>query len=127
MITRTQALILLAVSLAAVTGSQLLFKAGMVRTLAQRHSDPTVSAMVWRVLADPLIWLAIALVLVGVATWYLAMVRLPLSLMLPMAGIVAPLVSIGAYVILGEALTSAKVAAISVIAFGVAWLAWLSG
>jgi drug/metabolite transporter (DMT)-like permease len=77
-------------------------------------------------LADPLLWFAGLLILLGVICWYLSMTRLPLSLMLPLAAAIAPVVSVGAYFLLGEVLTPAKIAAIAMITVGVSWLGWLN-
>lgn len=78
-----------------------------------------------RALSDPLTWVAGSLVVIGAGCWYLALTRLPLSLMLPVAGLVAPIVAIAAHFALGESLSIAKLAAIFVIAFGVIWLGFL--
>lgn len=111
-------------SLTAVALSQLILKARFSHLGLSGHDSflPILS----RVLSDPLCWIAAALVVGGAACWYLAMIGLPLSFMLPTAGIVAPIVSLGAYLLLGESLTPAKLAAILVIASGVAWLGWLN-
>jgi drug/metabolite transporter (DMT)-like permease len=126
MMTRTGALAALAVSLATVGTSQLVFKARLNRLAEHFYAGPTALAIAWRALCDPVLWLAALLILIGFVCWYLAMLRLPLSMMLPMAASIAPLVSIGSYFILGENLTPTKIAAILVIAGGVAWLGWLN-
>jgi drug/metabolite transporter (DMT)-like permease len=126
MLSRAGALAALAVSLATVGTSQLVFKARLNRLAEHFDAGPTPLVIAWRALCDPLLWLAGLLVLIGFVCWYLAMLRLPLSMMLPMAASIAPLVSIGSYFILGESLTPTKIAAILVIAGGVAWLGWLN-
>ncbi len=124
--TKMTALLTLGISLVAVAISQLAFKAAFTRLAEHWAPGHAYGTTAWRVAADPLIWTAVVLVLLGAACWYLAMIRLPLSLMLPMASVISPIVSIGAYFMLGESLTPAKVAAILMIAAGVAWLGWLN-
>lgn len=124
--TKMIAVTLLAVSLAAVSASQLILKYALSRQEWPLIDGDQWTAAAWRLVSSPTIWVGASLVLVGVICWYLAMVRLPLTLMLPMAGSIAPVVSIGAYVFLGESLTPYKIAAIVLIAAGVSWLAWLN-
>jgi drug/metabolite transporter (DMT)-like permease len=125
-VTRAAAFTALGVSLTAVGISQLVFKARLNRLAEDFDAGSLPLATVWRALSDPLLWLAGLLVLVGIVSWYLAMVRLPLNTMLPLAASIAPVVSIGSYFILGEVLTPTKIAAILFIAAGVAWLGWLN-
>lgn len=122
--TRSAALVLLAISIGSVAVSQLLFKAA----LSGFATEQTTS---WRELAGSMllersVWLAVLLVAVGVVGWYGAMIKLPLSFMLPIAGVIAPVVSILASVFLGEHLSPAKMSAIILIAIGVTWLGWLN-
>jgi drug/metabolite transporter (DMT)-like permease len=124
--TKVIAMTLLAVSLCTVAASQLLFKYAFSRHDWQLAAGETWFTLGWRLMLNPAVWAGAILVLVGVVCWYLAMIRLPLSLMLPMAGIIAPVVSVAAYFLLGEILTPAKFAAILLIAGGVAWLGLLN-
>ena len=124
--TRMMALVVLAVSLASVTASQLILKVRMGPLSALLHMGQPWTAVLMRALADPYMWLGGACVAVGGACWYLAMTKLPLSLMLPVSSVIAPCASIGAYYFLGENLSLAKVSAIIVIMVGVSWLGWLN-
>ena len=72
--------------------------------------------------ADPTLWCAGSLLILSALCWYVALVRLPLSVMMPTAAIVAPLVSISAHFFLGEPMSVQKASAIALIAGGVAWL-----
>lgn len=114
----------LTVSLAAVAVSQLVFKARL--PLAAAYGNRPLHVAAWHALSDPLLWVGGVLVLVGVICWYVAMIRLPLSFMLPMAALLAPTGSIGAYYFLGEDLTFSKISAILIIAAGAIWLGWLN-
>ena len=119
---RTMALTILAVSILTVGVSQLILKSRLSHLASSPQPDATVFATVLRLLHDPLVWCAIALVLVSVVSWYVAMILLPLSLMLPVAGMIAPIVSISAHFVLGESLGATKLAAIAMISCGVIWL-----
>jgi drug/metabolite transporter (DMT)-like permease len=68
-------------------------------------------------------WLVIALVVAGAALWYLAMIRIPVSVMLPLASLVSPIVAVGAHYFLGESLSPSKVGAIGLVVAGGFWLA----
>lgn len=124
--TKTTAFLTLAASLGTVAISQLLFKARLMDLHQDADLRSTLLAAAGRAARDPLLWLAVVMVLVGAICWYLSMIRLPLSFMLPMAAAIAPVVSISAHFLLGEALTAAKIAAILTVAAGVAWLGWLN-
>ena len=121
------ALAALAASIVLMAGAQLLLKA---RLNVLGHQRAESVGGLWRTLldglGDPLIWAAGLVIGVAAACWYSAMLRLPISLMLPLAGLIAPIVSIGAWLLLGESLSAAKIAAILLIAGGAAWLGWLS-
>jgi len=119
------ALAMLLVSLASATTSQLILKARLVSLAESLQLGHGVLAVLIRALSDPYIWLGGGGVVIGGACWYLAMTKLPLSLMLPAASIIAPCASIGAYYFFGESLTAAKICAIAVIVIGVSWLGWL--
>jgi len=124
--TRSTALFIFAVGLATVAISQLILKAAVPRLAERWAISQSYSAVAAATLADPLLWIGVLLVLIGASCWYLAMMGLPLSLMMPMSGVIAPVVSVGAYLVFGEALSPAKCAAIAVIAAGVAWLGYLN-
>jgi drug/metabolite transporter (DMT)-like permease len=102
----------------ASTISQLLIKARM---------DPiTASGGSYRSLfTDPLIWLAVACIVTFVVCWYAALARLELSLMMAWSAVVLPMIALGGWMFLGEALGVGKVVAIVIIAIGVACLAIL--
>ena len=114
--------ILLAVSLLSVACSQLLLKA----RLTLRASAPDAQWII-ETLKDPWIWMGAILVLLGVVCWYLALMRLPLSFMMPMAVLISPVVSVGAWIFLGEAIELQQAAAIAVITTGALWLAAAQG
>ena len=124
--TNATALLSLGVSIALMSVAQLVLKARFLLLGHSGEAAPGLWETVQKALADPLIWLAGGLIGVGACCWYLAMLRLPISLMLPLAGLIAPIVSLGAWLMLGESLTPAKFAAILVIAAGAAWLGWLN-
>lgn len=124
--TRANAVICLSVSLAAVAISQITLKASLIRLERAWMPGQSYRQFAWLVLTDPANWMAVALMTIGVVGWYLAMLRLPLSLMLPMSGFIAPVVTVGAWAVLGETLSLPKIAAIVTIAAGVAWLGWLN-
>lgn len=113
-------------SLVLVATSQLLIKWVMNLSSADENIVPSFSDIVMGIVQNPIAWLAIVMFGIGGIFWYLSMLKLPLTLMLPVSASIAPLVSIGAHFFLGEPLPPVKIAAIMLIAFGVAWLAWLS-
>lgn len=113
------AILALAVSIISVAASQLVLKARLQR--------PQLAPWGWQralleAACDPVIWLGIFLVLLGAACWYVALTRLPVSFMLPVAAVIAPMTAIGAHFFLGEGLTLNKLAAIGLITMGVVWL-----
>lgn len=124
--TRMQALLVFAISLSSVAVSQLLLKAGLTRLASDGIQPASLIEQVRRGIADPLLWTGGALLVTGMLCWYVAMTRLPLSLMMPLAALIAPAVALGAWACLGEPLTLMKIAAISVIAVGAIWLGWLN-
>lgn len=124
--TNSSAMLSLTISLSTIAAAQLLLKARLALLGYEADLVPTVTATMQRAVSDPWFWCAGGLVLTSAITWYAAMLRLPLSLMLPLAALLAPMVSIGAWALLGEDLTPAKCAAITVIAAGTAWLGWLN-
>lgn len=124
--TRGVALLIFAFCLAAVAGSQLLLKGGMARIANATVSDGSVYGLLMKGLSEPLMWIGGFLLVTGGLAWYVAMIRLPLSLMMPMAALIAPAVSVGAAMFFGEPLTSSKIAAIVLIVSGAVWLGALN-
>jgi drug/metabolite transporter (DMT)-like permease len=120
------ALLVFAVSLISVAGSQLLFKTRMMQLGEVSGADSTIFTVLSRLLVDPLFWGAGLMVGVGAVCWYSAMIKLPLSFMLPIASLIAPMTAVGAYFWLGESLPPEKLAAIAWIAVGAVWLGYLS-
>lgn len=123
MISRSTAVMFLVMSLAAVAASQIIIKArfmGAGLDLSSRDSFwvDTLS----RILCDPAVWFCGGLLVFGALCWYLALIRLPLSFMLPVAGVLSPIVAIAAHYWLDEPLPPQKLAAICLIAVGVVWL-----
>lgn len=115
------ALAALAFSLLAIAASQLVIK-WRFGTLAGTPAANGEFRLVAAVLGDPWLWLGAVLVISGAIAWYVALSRLPVSFMMPTAGLVAPLTSFGAWWFLGESMTAQKCAAIAIILFGVIWL-----
>jgi drug/metabolite transporter (DMT)-like permease len=125
MLTPRLSFAIFAVSLAAIASAQLLSKWRIGAILQQIASfDSWLSTAVF-VLSDAWIWLIFGCMLLGVASWYIALSQLPLSLMMPIGSVVAPCVALGAHYFLGEPLSTSQVGAIVVIALGVAWLGYL--
>ncbi|MGF7055277.1 drug/metabolite transporter (DMT)-like permease [Bosea sp. OAE752] len=124
--TKLTALFLFAVSLISVAASQLLFKTRMMQIGESSAWEGSILAGISRLLVDPLIWMAGLMVVIGAVCWYSAMVKLPISFMLPIASLIAPMTAVGAYFLLGESLPLEKLAAIAWIAIGAVWLGSLS-
>lgn len=123
--TKNLAALIFAASLTSVAVSQLMFKAGMTRIAEQAGGAPRAQ-MIRYALTAPLMWVGAIALVTGATCWYIAMIRLPLSLMMPLAALIAPAVSIAAWGFFGEPLTPQMVAAISLIAVGALWLGWLN-
>lgn len=123
--TKKLAILVFAASLISVAASQLIFKAGMTRIGEQVSGLPWLQ-IVRLVLTSPMIWVGAVALVTGTACWYFAMTRLPLSLMMPLAALIAPTVSIAAWGFFGEPLTAQMLAAISLITVGALWLGWLN-
>lgn len=113
-----------AVALVAIASAQLLIKwrFGVIGM----HIEPgnTRLTVIRLLLTDGWLWTAGTLMIVGAVSWYLAMTQLPLTLMMPLASLVAPLVAFGAHFFLGEPLNGSQMAAIVLIAAGAAWLGY---
>ncbi|MBO6900919.1 MAG: hypothetical protein JJ864_06200 [Rhizobiaceae bacterium] len=122
MITDRIAYIALAAAILGVTGAQLLIKARFNALDLNSEMGRGFAGFFLLLLRDWPLWLAAFLMIGGAVLWYVSMIRLPLHFILPCAALISPLASIGAYFLLGEALSGQKVAAIAVIAVGVAWL-----
>ena len=100
----------------ASTISQLIIKA--------RMDAATGAAISYKsLLLSPMMWLAVALILVFVVCWYTALAKLQLSVMMAWSAVILPLTAVGGYMFLGEPLGIGKIASIGVIAAGVAMLA----
>lgn len=97
------------------TASQIIIKARL---------DPvTASGGSYRqLISDPLMWLAVVLILSFVVCWYTALTKIPLSVMMAWSAVVLPLTAVGAWMFLGEPLGVGKLVSIGVIAAGVAAL-----
>lgn len=119
--TRPVAGLLLALSILAIAAAQLLAKA-RVGAISTQGIDG-LPGILMAAASDPLIWLMIALLVTSAGLWYAAMWVLPVSIMVPCAAAVSPLVAIGAHFQLGEPLGAAKIGAIALITVGVVWLA----
>ena len=124
--TKQAAVIIFILGLICVAGSQLLMKARFASIeVASRDGRPLFSIL-FQIVTDVFVIFAGLLVVAGALCWYTALFKLPVSLMLPVAGVIAPIVSIGAHFLLGENLTPAKTSAILIIMTGVMWLGWLN-
>jgi len=121
MISQTVATILLGISILSMAAAQLLAK---VRIVALIGSDTGLSwlQILSICVTDSVLWLVGVLIVGSAGCWYLAMARLPVSIMVATASVLAPLVAIGAYIFIGERPTPSKLCAIALIAVGVAWL-----
>lgn len=99
----------------ASTASQVIIKARL---------DPVTAAggSYKQLFTDPLIWLAVVLILSFVVCWYTALTKIPLSVMMAWSAVVLPLTAIAAWMFLGEPLGFGKVVSIGIIAAGVAAL-----
>lgn len=122
MITDRIAYMALAAAILSVTGAQLLIKARFNALDLNGEMGRGGVHIVLLMMRDWPLWVAAFLMIGGAVLWYLSMIRLPLHFILPCAALISPLASIGAHFLLGEALSGQKVAAITLIAVGVAWL-----
>ena len=125
MLTYRGATLSLVVSLFCLAGSQILVKWRFGVLCLDSHEARSWPTWARIVLSDVGLWFAGLLIFGGAAAWYASMTRLPLSLMLPVGGVVSPLVAVGAHLLLGERLTPLEFVIILVIAGGVAALAFL--
>lgn len=114
----------LAVSIVSIAASQLIMKWRLSGIAPVETGQRTRVDYVWAAIGDGWIWLGVCLIGISAVLWYAAMSRLPLTLMMPMAALVAPLVAFSAYLFLREPLSSGQMMAIAMIAVGVAWLGY---
>ena len=100
------------------------FASAASQIIIKARVDPvTAAGGSYRQLAgDPLIWLAIAMILAFVGCWYAALTKLQLSVMMAWSAVVLPLIAMGSWMWLGEPLNLGKLVAIAIIAIGVAVL-----
>ena len=119
---RTLSFGLLVVAILAVAASQVLIKSRLHAPVDDAGVEQGFLRLVVALLGDWQAWLAGFIMVGAAACWYLAMVRLPVSLMIALSGTISPLVAIGAHFALGETLGPAKLAAIALISVGVIWL-----
>ena len=122
MISQPPATLLLGISILSMAAAQLLAKTRIVALIGS-GTGLSLLKILGIGLTDPLLWLVGVLIVGSAGCWYLAMARLPVSIMVAMASVLGPLVAIGAYIFIGERLTVSKLSAIGLIAVGVAWLA----
>lgn len=125
MITYRQAIGILIAGLACIALAQILIK-WRFNTLGLNGDGFAggLSAVIRLAIADIWLWLAGVMLIASAITWYTAMTRLPVSLMLPIASIVTPAVAVGAHFFLDEPLDLGKTLAILVTASGVGWLSY---
>lgn len=116
---------MIAVAIILASAAQLLIKARFDALQIGHLKEQSLWMLIVQLLGDAGLWVAGVMMISCAVLWYAALTRLPLSFVLPATAIIAPLVSVGAYFLLGEELTLAKSAAILVIATGVAWLGYL--
>lgn len=119
---RTLSFGLLVVAIATVAASQILIKSRLHAPVDDAGVEQGIAGLILALLGDWKAWLAGFMLVTSATCWYLAMIRLPVSLMIALAGTVSPLVAIGAHFALGETLGPAKLCAIALIAIGVIWL-----
>ncbi|MFO1099233.1 MAG: hypothetical protein U1E81_13425 [Xanthobacteraceae bacterium] len=111
-----------AVSICAYIVSQLLIKARLEKLGVGDALARNVASGLALLFGDLGCWIGGALVVVGGVCWYVAMTKLPIRLMVPMAAIITPAAALGGHFFLGEQLSWEKMLAIGVITVGVAWL-----
>ena len=125
MLTYRLALAVFVIGLASIASSQLIVKWRFGTIGASLAHGAGLLDIARAGLADKWLWVAALLIGTGLISWYAAMVRLPLTLMLPLGGIVSPIVVLGAHYLLGEPLTAGQAGAIVMITVGVALLGYL--
>lgn len=119
------AIFILVVGLCCIASSQLIVKwryAVIGPTIAPGTG---ILEILLTGLLDRWFWVALLLIGAGVVSWYVALTKLPLTFMFPVAGIVSPTVAIGAHMLLGEPLSMGQLGAVLLIAIGVVLLGLL--
>ena len=117
-------IIFMAGSIASLAAAQIILKWRFGHRLQGAAHPISPTEFITTALSDYWIWLGVTLIVLGALMWYAALTRLPLSFMMPIASLVAPITVVCAYVFLKEPLTAGQVAAIAMIAVGVAWLSY---
>jgi drug/metabolite transporter (DMT)-like permease len=125
MLTYRVAVVIFFIGLASIASSQLIIKWRYGVIGPTLGDSPAALDIARAVISDRWLWLAAVLIGTGVITWYTALVRLPLTFMFPVAGMVSPVVATGAHVLLAEPLSTGQMGAILMIAIGVALLGLL--
>jgi drug/metabolite transporter (DMT)-like permease len=110
------------VSISAYIVSQLLIKSRFERLGVADAFAQSIASGAGLIVRDSACWFAGLLVVTGGLCWYIAMTRLPIHLMVPMAAVITPAASVGAFLFLGEHLSLEKMMAIGLITIGVVWL-----
>jgi drug/metabolite transporter (DMT)-like permease len=124
MLTYRTAIVIFALGLVSIASSQLLVKWRFGVLGLESQPKKWGLELLGALLTDAWLWFAGLLIVASAISWYLALTRLPLTLMLPIAGIVPPIVAVGANQLLGEPLSGGQITAIAMIAIGVAWLGY---
>ena len=116
-------------SLLAILGSVIATAFAQVcMKMASRHfaGEPTLDGLMdslFRQMLHPLSLIAIAAYGVSLVMWFLALRNVPLSVAYPFAGLTLALVALLGVGVLGETLTTAKLAGIALIVVGTVVLA----
>jgi drug/metabolite transporter (DMT)-like permease len=110
------------VSLCGYVVSQLVLRSRLEKLEVGDALAHSVAAGAGLVIRDLACWGAGLLLVVGSLCWYVAMTKLPIQFMVPMAAIVTPAVALGSVLFLGQQLSIEKMMAIGLITIGVAWL-----
>lgn len=124
-LTYRAALVILVIGLVSIASSQLIVKWRYGAIAKALTVNAGVLDVLVAVIADPWMWAAATLIGTSVVSWYVALAKLPLSFMFPIAGIVTPTVALGAHVLLGEPLSHGQMGAIAMITAGVVLLGLL--
>jgi drug/metabolite transporter (DMT)-like permease len=111
----------LAFSIVSVALSQLIIKMRFDGLGLGGTAERSLFSTLLLAMSDGVLWLGAVLLIAGACAWYMALTRLPIHVMLPFAAIITPVVSLGAYLFLGEDISQQKFMAIAVITAGVAW------
>lgn len=112
------------VSILSVAASQLIMKWRFGVLFPEGGATRSATGHVMTAASDAWVLAGVGLIVIGGSSWYLAMSRLPLTFMMPVAASIAPITVVCAYFFLKEPLTLGQIAAIAMIAAGVAWLGY---